>query len=115
MGELEVGLKRGGSSRRTTTTREGPLPRAAGLGKFRFRTTTTRGWNLKISSSYHYHARLDFEKFHFVPLPRAVPDAQKCEGRSRLSDKTNPPSEGMSLNRSQRGNCSTEYNTPPGT
>jgi len=21
----------------------------------------------------------------------------------------------MSLNRSQRGNCSTEYNTPPGT
>ncbi|KAI4473449.1 hypothetical protein M0804_015340 [Polistes exclamans] len=25
------------------------------------------------------------------------------------------PSQGLSLNRSQRGNCSTEYNTPPGT
>ena len=25
------------------------------------------------------------------------------------------PSIGLSLNRSQRGNCSTEYNTPPGT
>ena len=25
------------------------------------------------------------------------------------------PSRGLSLNRSQRGNCSTEYNTPPGT
>ena len=35
--------------------------------------------------------------------------------RPRLTDKTNPPSKGMSLNRSQRDNCSTEYNTPPGT
>jgi hypothetical protein len=32
--------------------------------------------------------------------------------RPRLSDKTNPPSKGMSLNRSQCGNCSTDYNTP---
>ena len=30
--------------------------------------------------------------------------------RSRLSNKTNLPSEGMCLNRSKRGNCCTEYN-----
>lgn len=42
--------------------------------------------------------------------PRAsLPHRGSC-----LADKTNPRARG-SLNRSQRGNCSAEYNTPPGT
>ena len=48
--------------------------------------------------------------FAMVLLLRAV---TAHNPRSRLSDKTNPPSEWMSLNKSQRGNCSTEYNAAP--
>ena len=36
-----------------------------------------------------------------------------CGASSNRQDES--PSQGLSLNRSQRGNCSTEYNTPPGT
>lgn len=36
-----------------------------------------------------------------------------CGASSNRQDES--PSIGLSLNRSQRGNCSTEYNTPPGT
>ena len=32
-----------------------------------------------------------------------------------LTDKTNHPVKGLSLNRSQYGSCSTKYNTPAGT
>lgn len=37
------------------------------------------------------------------------PEASSVFGRNES------PSKRLSLNRSQRGNCSTEYNTPPGT
>jgi len=37
----------------------------------------------------------------------------RCGVSSNRQDES--PSRGLSLNRSQRGNCSTEYNTPPGT
>lgn len=35
-----------------------------------------------------------------------------CSWRRSPDRQNEPPSSGMSLNRSQRGNCSTEYNTP---
>ena len=38
------------------------------------------------------------------------PTISANNSRSRLSNKTNPPSEGMCLNRCKRGNCCTEYN-----
>jgi len=65
-----------------------PLPRAAGLWNFLFRSTTTRRRTLKFSLSLHYHAPprrtlkfslsvhyhapQDLEIFSFAPLPRAT-------------------------------------------
>lgn len=46
-----------------------------------------------------------------APSPSSV---SLCVGASS-NRQDESPSEGQSLNRSQRGNCSTEYNTPPGT
>jgi hypothetical protein len=60
-----------------------------------------------------------YEPSFFVRLVLLIvwflPDFALVYAEDRLADKTNPPSKRMSLNRSQRGNCSTEYNTPLGT
>ena len=57
---------------------------------------------------YIYKKKKIFSPFvnnFFLVLARGVSSNRQDES----------PSQGLSLNRSQRGNCSTEYNTPPGT
>ena len=62
------------------------------------------------------------DRCEFSRIPRRAARRSHRERRSALSRggvssirQDESPSRGLSLNRSQRGNCSTEYNTPPGT
>ena len=70
-----------------------------------------------------YFSRALLFRSHKIFFTRIAFDAVKKKKKKKKNEnygassnrQDESPSQGLSLNRSQRGNCSTEYNTPPGT
>ena len=84
-----------------------------GVGDRPVQTGTGAAAHTHIDKVHHRLGEMLF--WHLALFPSNKRKRKPLQQTTCLADKTNHPVEGLSLNRSQCGSCSTKYDTPAGT